>query len=241
MIKNKKSVRLEKHIIPIHYKIELAPDMNAWVFGGKEELEVKIEKGVKSITLHAKDLDIESVEIVQGKVKQFAQKINYNTENETLMVDIDTDLNNPLYQLVMLNLKDTSIKKRATYKVHRLVCAAFIPLVHPIHKKLGKDNLTVNHKNGKKRDNSIENLEWMTMTQNIDHAILSGLHDNSGWKNPAVKRSPKEIITICEMIRDGYSDKEIALHFKNKLDSRRINDIRHKRKWDTVSDLYFKK
>lgn len=63
--------------------------------------------------------------------------------------------------------------KYKTSLVHRLVASAFIP---------NPNNLTtVNHKDGNKHNNNVDNLEWSTQKDNIRHA----------WENVLAK---KEIV-----------------------------------------------
>jgi len=53
------------------------------------------------------------------------------------------------------------------YKVHRLVAKTFIP---------NPDNLPqVNHKDGNKKNNHVDNLEWISRSGNIRHAYDNGL------------------------------------------------------------------
>lgn len=61
-----------------------------------------------------------------------------------------------------------SFDGRVKYRtVHRLMAIAFIN--NPLKKK------TVNHKNGIKTDNYLSNLEWATGSEQILHAIKTGL------------------------------------------------------------------
>lgn len=80
-----------------------------------------------------------------------------------------------------------------TRDVHRLVAIAFLGL---------HEGLEVNHINGQKDDNRLENLEWCTRKENMHHAMKTGLFTP---KPPEVKRTPIRIVETGEIF-DSISD-----------------------------------
>src|ERR1035437_7656504 len=83
MKKLNKSVRLPSHISPIYYNLTIRPDLESFTFSGNEIIKIKVDKETNLITLHSKDIDIETVKYVRKDKGQFASKIIYNKEKET--------------------------------------------------------------------------------------------------------------------------------------------------------------
>lgn len=78
-------------------------------------------------------------------------------------------------------LRVTLYPSGKTYSIHRLVATAFL---------FKNEGDVVNHKNGVKTDNHVDNLEWCTHQENVNHAYETGLNtfrDISGENNPSVK------------------------------------------------------
>lgn len=71
---------------------------------------------------------------------------------------------NPLGYSIIGLWKD---KKQKFFPVHRIVATTFIS--NP------KNKPEVNHIDGNKKNNNIDNLEWVTKSENMKHAIRTGL------------------------------------------------------------------
>jgi len=90
-----------------------------------------------------------------------------------------------------------------THNVHRLVALAFIP--NPMEKE------QVNHINGIKTDNRIENLEWATNKENALHANNTGLRDHVYESSRKV--SKKDIEEMIKLRKKGIDMIEISKIF----------------------------
>jgi len=86
------------------------------------------------------------------------------------------------YTRVVLSKADGT-KER--FLVHRIVASHFID---------NKDNKPyINHKNGVKSDNRVDNIEWVTPKENVIHALKTGLRSKPSltWLNKSGSNHPK--------------------------------------------------
>ncbi len=81
--------------------------------------------------------------------------------------------------------------------VHRLVAIAFLD--NPYNKP------TVNHKDGNKSNNTVENLEWATYKENNAHAVETGLNILTGGSLPVIQKTKQG-----EVIAEYKSSSEAA-------------------------------
>ncbi|MEY3419854.1 MAG: hypothetical protein RIR48_134 [Bacteroidota bacterium] len=124
------------------------------------------------------------------------------------------------YFEVCLYLKNSS----KYHKSHRIICQAFLP--NPENKP------QVNHKNGVKTDNRLENLEWATSSENTKHSFDNGFQKPSlGEKNGHSILNEKDVL----MIRSGQlkmTQRQMASFFNVKPST--INCIIKRRNWKHI-------
>lgn len=76
---------------------------------------------------------------------------------------------------------------------HRLVAQHFIP--NPENKPC------VNHIDGRPTNNKLDNLEWVTYSENVLHALGMGLAYTIGESHPNTKLTNKEVFEIRELYK----------------------------------------
>lgn len=122
------------------------------------------------------------------------------------------------YHLDLFNDK----KQHKNYTVHRLVAEAFIP---------NPNNLPyINHIDGNKLNNCVNNLEWCTPMHNARHAQKLGLCPPAiGEKNGLSKLKTEEVEFIKTRFKSPYSAIELAKRYN--VSSSLIYKILQEKAW----------
>lgn len=108
-----------------------------------------------------------------------------------------------------------------SYEAHRLVALAFIP--NPDNKPV------VNHIKGEdKLNNSVDNLEWATVSENVQHAYRTGLTE--GPQKP--KLTKEDVIEIKKLLLNNEAQYVIAEKFG--VTRQCISNIQRGKTWSHV-------
>lgn len=100
----------------------------------------------------------------------------YGTAGGILKGEIDDD------GYIRIPLSKNNIHRK--FKAHRLVFMAFCPT--------GDPKLQINHKDGNKKNNKLENLEWCTASYNTIHSYINGLNKTRGIKVIVIDKKSNE-------------------------------------------------
>ena len=119
--------------------------------------------------------------------------------------------------------------KERKFTIHRLIAEAFIPKINGFNQ--------VNHINGNKKDNSVENLEWCNQRLNYNHGMQKFLYSHNenhyfakltneqvktiptlfkiGFTRTTISRILNVNVSSIEAIEKGMSYRELGLDFSN--------------------------
>lgn len=113
-------------------------------------------------------------------------------------------------------------------RVHRLVAQAFIPGGSPTHQ--------VNHIDGDKTNNRVDNLEWVSAKENMEHAWRTGLVNSDhtvGSKHHNALLDEAKVVKIRQLYqKGGITHQELADMYGVKIGT--IKDLLSFRTWKHI-------
>lgn len=104
-----------------------------------------------------------------GRVRSLTRTIITNSGHSATYTGRDLKLKTDRYGYYVAFLCKRTEGVRKSITVHRLVAITFLEVV--------KGKNLVNHIDGNKKNNNVDNLEWVTSKENTHHAIKNGLVD----------------------------------------------------------------
>lgn len=98
--------------------------------------------------------------------------------------------------------------------------------------------MVINHIDGDKQNNHIDNLEVCTHSENTLHAYDTGLAKGKpGETNSQAKLTAEDFLQVCEALMEGATNKDIAELFG--LHDRYVSLIRHKKRWTSLFPSWY--
>jgi len=163
---------------------ELTPRLSNMTYGSDEykaslkELEVALDHHYANNSHHPQFVEFNElwmdisgyVGIYQissrGRVKRLSTIIHRESQGDFIGKEMIMKAHVTPKGYARIRLQTNNIGKN--FFIHSLVANAFLP-------SPPNDRYQVNHKNGRKLENYIENLEWLTPSENLQHAYDTGL------------------------------------------------------------------
>lgn len=115
--------------------------------------------------------------------------------------------------------------KNKSCSVHRLIMFAFKAEEY-------FEKATVNHIDGNKLNNNLDNLEWCTQKENCIHAYTIGLSNNYGENNITSKLTNDQVLEIRKLYNEYTTQKELSKKFN--VSSKNIYFIVNNKLWSSL-------
>lgn len=151
-------------------------------------------------------VDMEGVKENTYAISTWGQIKNIHTDQL-----LTPQVSNCGYMRIMLRTEDPKEHSRQ-HSIHKMVATAFVPNPDPENKT------QVNHKNGNKKFNFYENLEWVSHAENLRHAVREKLHwQYVGEKHPNSKYTNKFVYFIDDLLQEGKALHEIYIAIRKNF------------------------
>lgn len=187
---------------------------NNMLYCGKVKPQIKYITMSKEVWVRVKGFE-DSYEVSnKGRCRSLDRRVVSSvgtrfSKGQILITDVLRD-----YHYVRLSRNQNKTK----YSMHQLVALHFIP--NP------KNKPQVNHKDGDKSNNCVQNLEWVTDLENKIHAFENGLHS-------CAKLKPKDVRSIRKHLKEtNLTQKEIA--DKHSICQSVVSRIKNNNYWSHV-------
>lgn len=165
--------------------------------------------------------------VYQGKeYDNFEVSTDGQIRNANTQKSYKLHLNKTGYLQVCVSLG--SRKNKKIFRVHKAVAETFIP--NPENK------VTVNHIDGNKQNNVVDNLEWATYSENTQHAARIGLINHAqGTDSTSSKLSSDDVVYIREHYISGdstYGTRALGRRFN--VNHETIRDVIHNNTYKNI-------
>ena len=135
------------------------------------------------------------------------------------------------YESISIQLADGN---RLTTFIHILVCTCFNgPKPGPEYQ--------VNHIDFGRHNNYYQNLEWLTLVENVKYSVAAGNYYHGNEHVNAIYKEA-EVRQVCELLQAGYSESseisKIVFGFSNKSTCDFVRSIKIRRHWNNISKDY---
>lgn len=165
-------------------------------------------------------------------MKQLKQFPNYGITEQGEIFNLQREKALKPYVMLSTGYRAVTLRKtngkRSPILLHRLIAMTFIE---------NPDNLPqVNHIDGDKLNNNLDNLEWVTNAANQQHAYDTGLTPKGDKRYNNV--NPVESIHhVCQLLEENIlTDKEVS--DTTGVSRSSVEQIRKKRQWKDISSQY---